>query len=309
MKTDLLKPVPYKEAIALIKGKGVVSNDVFRRLAPELKARAFTITGLDGAANVMQAVRDRIAELPAGASWDEVRKNVAADISPYIVDETADPEERDRQIMAANRRAELLMRIHGYQSYMASQYEVMERQKTVFPAWQYKTAADDRVRDSHAALNDLILPADSPFWKDHFPPWGWGCRCDVIPMMQEDVEQIREEDKKRNPEDRLVLEGSRLRNLEQGGNIIRGPVKFFAPNDPDRKKVDHVLPGGNHYVASPVNQGKEGAFSWDPKSMQIPLEDLAKRYDPSVWKTFVDWAKGKPTDGKGSATIWDFLNK
>ena len=40
---------------------------------------------------------------------------------------------------------------------------------------QYRTAADDRVREEHAALHGITLPPDDPFWKQYFPPNGWRC--------------------------------------------------------------------------------------------------------------------------------------
>jgi len=45
---------------------------------------------------------------------------------------------------------------------------------------QYRTAADDRVRDSHAALHNTTLPPSDQFWKDYFPPNGWRCRCTAV---------------------------------------------------------------------------------------------------------------------------------
>lgn len=45
---------------------------------------------------------------------------------------------------------------------------------------QYRTAGDERVRASHAALSDITLPPSDPFWSSYFPPNGWGCRCDVV---------------------------------------------------------------------------------------------------------------------------------
>lgn len=297
--------VAKNEAAAdFLKGKPVVSRQVFDRLVPELKARAFTITGLEGAANVMQAVRDRIAELPAGASWDEVKQDVAADISPYLVDPDAAPEDRDRQAAAAIRRAELMMRIHGFQSYMAAQHEVLERQQDVFPFWQYVTLGDERVRDSHAALNGLVLRADSPFWKDHYPPWEWGCRCDVIPLMDEDVAEIRQADTKRNPEDRLVLEGEQLRKLEQDGQLTRGPLVVYEPNDPTRTQVMKRLPAATHWVVSPAAEGKEGAFRWDPGDLKLTADELSKRYDPEVWSAWRKWAEQTPIGGGLSVMDW-----
>lgn len=45
---------------------------------------------------------------------------------------------------------------------------------------QYRTAGDDKVRDSHAAMQGITLPADDPFWNNYFPPNGWNCRCEAI---------------------------------------------------------------------------------------------------------------------------------
>jgi SPP1 gp7 family putative phage head morphogenesis protein len=172
----LTSPVPHAEAIAFIAGKPAVTREVFDRLLPELQARAFTITGIEGA-NILQTVRDRIAELPAGADWNELKHKIVDDISPWLVNPDADPEERDRQAVAADRRAELLLRTHGFQAYQSAQYEVMERQKDVFQYWMYMTMEDDAVREAHAALDGIVLPAGDPFWASHYPPWDWGCRC------------------------------------------------------------------------------------------------------------------------------------
>lgn len=52
----------------------------------------------------------------------------------------------------------------------------------VRPYWRY--VHNDSVlhpRPLHQQWGDerLTLPADHPFWKTHFPPNGWGCRCRV----------------------------------------------------------------------------------------------------------------------------------
>lgn len=47
--------------------------------------------------------------------------------------------------------------------------------------WIYRHA--DSVmhpRPLHLAWNGLVLPADHPFWAQHYPPSGWGCRCRVV---------------------------------------------------------------------------------------------------------------------------------
>jgi SPP1 gp7 family putative phage head morphogenesis protein len=45
---------------------------------------------------------------------------------------------------------------------------------------QYRTAGDEKVRESHAGLNNTTLPKDSPFWISYYPPNGWRCRCIAV---------------------------------------------------------------------------------------------------------------------------------
>jgi SPP1 gp7 family putative phage head morphogenesis protein len=53
--------------------------------------------------------------------------------------------------------------------------------------WGYKyvTTGDDRVRDEHALLDGVTLPKDDPFWRRFYPPNGWNCRCQAIPIFEE----------------------------------------------------------------------------------------------------------------------------
>src|SRR4051794_5742237 len=114
----LFEPTPHQEAVDFIKDKPVLTREVFDQLLPELKARAFTIAGIEHA-DTLQRVRDMIAELPAGGDWKRIKKQVVAEISPYFIT-SEDEEERADQRRAADRRAELLLRTHGEEAYGAA---------------------------------------------------------------------------------------------------------------------------------------------------------------------------------------------
>lgn len=45
---------------------------------------------------------------------------------------------------------------------------------------QYRTANDDKVRESHAELHGITLAPSDPFWESYYPPNGWWCRCTVV---------------------------------------------------------------------------------------------------------------------------------
>lgn len=66
--------------------------------------------------------------------------------------------------------------------FLARRYrEMVLPEKTKwFPFWEYLTAGDRLVRESHRLLNGVILPWDDPRWRKIFPPNGWNCRCTVI---------------------------------------------------------------------------------------------------------------------------------
>lgn len=291
-KKFLLEPVAHQQAIDFIQSKPAVTREVFDQLVPALRARAFTVTGIESA-NTLQRLRDRIADLPAGANWDDIKADIIEDISPFLVDPDADEETRAAQEAAADARANLLLRTHGFEAYQAAAYEVMDRQREVFPFWQYMIM-DANARDTHAALDGLILPADSPFWADHYPPWDWGCRCQVVALMEEEMQNVENGD----AEYGRVLSDVELQNLEESGRL--------------------GLPNGQVInVSSPTASGKENAFTWNPGDLRIPIEDLKDRYDPDVWDTFVDFAKKtklaedgtQEEDGKGTHSLWTWLSE
>ncbi len=77
-----------------------------------------------------------------------------------------------------------------YQTNMASSYAAGRWQQLTDPEvtaerpfWRYVHA--DGVlhpRPAHLAWDGTVLPHDHPFWKTHFAPNGWGCRCEVQPV-------------------------------------------------------------------------------------------------------------------------------
>jgi len=72
-------------------------------------------------------------------------------------------------------------------AYSAGQWEQINENKDVFPYLRYVTMQDDKVREEHWALHNLIYPVDDPFWDNYMPPNGWNCRCSVEQLMQSEL--------------------------------------------------------------------------------------------------------------------------
>lgn len=71
-------------------------------------------------------------------------------------------------------------------NYLESEYEFAVASSQLADQWssldsddylQYRTAGDDKVRDTHRVLHNITLPAGDDFWKWFYPPNGWKCRC------------------------------------------------------------------------------------------------------------------------------------
>ena len=173
-----IETFPNEAASAYIRGKAVADPKNFGNLPAQLKQRAFTVAGIEQM-DTLRRIRDAVAKLPEGASWDEAKKEIAAEISPYT----------GGDMKAARARAEHQLRIHGFQAYAVARHQQQMEDIDVFPYWKYETVGDNRVRPGHAALDGKILRADDDWWKTHYPPWDWGCRCIVVEMTEHDAKK------------------------------------------------------------------------------------------------------------------------
>lgn len=262
---------PHEEAIAFLRGKPVVSRTVFNRLLPELRSRAFAVSGIEGF-DQLQRIRDAITSLPGGATWEEAKAEVMTQL--------------DALGEGAERRAELLLRTHGFQAFQAANWSAAQADEDTTHL-QYLATEDDRVRDSHLALNGLILPKDDPFWQRHYPPWEWGCRCRVRPINPDLLEEARARDATAAPDDRWVMEGPALERLRQG-QLVRNGRAYDVSSPADR-------PGG------------EKAFQWSPGDLHLDVTRLAERYEPDIWAQFRDWAGG--AEVRPGLSVWEWLQR
>jgi len=60
---------------------------------------------------------------------------------------------------------------------MADKWETLKD----YPALQYRTIGDERVRPEHAALDNMIIAIDDPMLDKIIPVKDWNCRCTMIP--------------------------------------------------------------------------------------------------------------------------------
>lgn len=83
---------------------------------------------------------------------------------------------------------ETLLRTQTQLAYGAARWEEYESPGIAEIIWGYTyiTVGDDRVRENHAELDGVTLPKDDKFWNNFFPPNGYNCRCQVVPVFDKE---------------------------------------------------------------------------------------------------------------------------
>jgi len=300
------------KAAELIRSKVAVDPNRFRHLPDDIKARSFTVAYVHQV-DVLERLRDKIARLPAGGDWKQIRAELAEEISPYM----------GGNVVAATKKAELLLRTHGYQAYAAGRYTQQMATKESMPYLMYITVGDANVRDEHAVLDGKVLPADDAFWQTHYPPWEFGCRCVVAAVSQAGTDAIKRQDKDVPPAERRVLEGKYLEDARKG-RVARKDGRGYADVRPPKERAQaganayswnpgEIAPEADVYKARlPAKEFKQLELELDKKG----LEFVNKNRRVNIAKAAVVLDKGGWTLGRAlpwspgqKATRYELINK
>ena len=186
--------LPPAEAAAYMAGRDSlkISYD-WRDVWQEEHAQQFTVSRL-ARLDLMQSVREQITRSVGGdlTRRDFMRngEEILAKAGWWGEKTVIDPETGDAVTTTFNPpRLKLIFDVNTRTAYSAGQWERVQRTKATHPYIRYVTKGDERVRASHAAWNNLVLPVDHPFWLTHWPPNGWRCRCRVVAISQRDYDR------------------------------------------------------------------------------------------------------------------------
>ncbi len=166
---------PNKKQAERIRSRVLTRAAVVKAMAPELRSRAFAVSGIEDA-RLLDEIRELCASVPEGENWRTARRKIEDKLAG--------------EVAHARTRAELVLRTNCTQARAQAKWEEQQKDKDVMPYLMYQTLGDNRVRPSHNALNGKILKIDDPFWKKHYPPWDFGCRCTVIQLDEETAKEL-----------------------------------------------------------------------------------------------------------------------
>lgn len=134
---------------------------------------------------------------------------------------------------------------------------------SLYPNLVYRTQGDERVRDSHNLLNGVVAAIGSDFWKSHYPPNGWRCRCYVV----QTAETPTQEDRIPKLNDKDFPEEFRINTGESGQIFSEGDLEhskahpyFALSNNEDWKKSFELSK-----LSAPANK----VFSSDKNTLKV----------------------------------------
>jgi SPP1 gp7 family putative phage head morphogenesis protein len=87
-------------------------------------------------------------------------------------------------------RLETIFRTNMQTSYAAQKWVGIQDQKDVAGFLMYDAIDDFRTRPLHRAWDNTVLAVDDSWWKTHYPPNGYNCRCHVIQLSKDELDAL-----------------------------------------------------------------------------------------------------------------------
>ncbi len=186
--------VPPVEAVRRFRKKGRKITFAWQDADAALHARAFTVAkamDLDILTDIRKAVDRAISD---GITLDTFR----SELEPLLVkrgwwgrEPIYDPLTKKTRIVQVGspHRLRTIFDANLRASYGAGRWERIQRVKADLPYLRYVAVTDERTREEHLGWHGTVLPVDHPFWQTHYPPNGWGCRCIVQQLGDDDLER------------------------------------------------------------------------------------------------------------------------
>lgn len=215
-------PVP-KEALDYFRFRAPKVGFDYRDVWLQEHAHAFTVAKameVEILMDIRAALDKAIAD---GTTLEQFRK----DLTPLLQrkgwwgkKEMTDPRTGKRVVaqLGSPRRLRTIYRANIRAARAAGIWQRAQRTKKTHPYLLYELGPSKEHRDQHRAWAGTLLPVDDPWWNDHFPPNGWGCKCRVRQVSRREAERLGGPTSRpaRQPEERVNRRTGEVQIVDKG---------------------------------------------------------------------------------------------
>jgi hypothetical protein len=280
--------LPFDEAIRYFRQKITLPTQAWTDVWQGMHARAFVVAGATRSellCDLRLAIDKAIAD---GTTLADFRKDFDAAVKRAGWSYKGSRGWRTSTIYGTNLSV----------AYSAGRYAQINdpAMRAEFPYWRYRTMDDARVRPLHASWNNIVLPANDPWWDTHYPPNGWSCRCWVEPVTREMFETL-----KNSPRFRTVApdDGTFNWTNPNTGDVVRVPNGI----DPGWAYNPGQAAYGQNISADVMNRWKkEGVKVWEPLSTET-AESIGRPVEIPLDETRVSLGEKLPDAAAAYAAI------
>jgi SPP1 gp7 family putative phage head morphogenesis protein len=208
MAAELRFDLEPRKALEFFRGKGYATSFGWQEVWQYEHDLAFTVAkmaNVDMLRDVRMAVDKAIAQ---GQTLEQFKK----ELQPRLMEagwwgkaEMVDPLTGESKLvqLGSPRRLQTIFETNIQTSYSAGHWAQIRQTKDDAPYLMYDAVGDANTRAEHAAWDGLVLPADDPWWQEHFPPNDWGCRCGVIQLSADQAAAMGKAQPDKAPPDQM----------------------------------------------------------------------------------------------------------
>jgi SPP1 gp7 family putative phage head morphogenesis protein len=260
-------------------------------------ARAFVVAGATRDAlllDLRRAVEDAVV---FGGSYDSFKR----DFEEIVTRQGWTGWTGEGSARGRDWRARTIYQTNLSTAHAAGRYQQMTQPDVLehMPHWQYRHNTVNNPREQHQAWDGMVLRWDDAWWDTHFPPNGWGCRCDVRPLSERQLQRLGKGGPDKAPPPGVgdpppewsynvgqatwgKPVAANILESQRGGAMVsldpRGPADFGRPakialDAPTAQPIERIRDAGALREAFRVAIGGDSAIWKDPAGARINVTD------------------------------------
>lgn len=301
--------VPAKEALHYFNSKGLKPSFSYVDIFREEHASAFTVAKMMDM-DLLKDMQDSLhAALAEGLSFEVWKDRITPALQAngwWGRQAVHDPVTGKTIVsqLGSPHRLEVIFRTNMQMAYSVGQWQQIIAQSEQAPYLMYDAVDDYRTRPQHRAWDNIILRFDNPWWRTHYPPNGWLCRCGVIQLSDADLDvmglKVSDTPKinyynwqnPRTGKNQKIPEG-----IDPGFNYNPGMLRYDELQKIAKEKAsklpDNLRVPAEQSLKDVAKEAKKPVNIDD--SLDLDDDDVSKRFNQPPSETFSIYDAAAPT--------------